>query len=88
MGTNPQRQSTNPSTYRGCLALRSAIPCVTLSPCGAQAGMMPTDRKLTAAAKAGNVEEVRMLIAGGAKIEENDAVSDGARAGIERFFCW
>ena len=49
--------------------------------------MIPTDGKLGAAAEAGRVEEVRTLIADGANIEESDAVSDGARAGIERFLC-
>ena len=33
------------------------------------------------------VEEVRSLMVGGANIEEHDAVSDGARAGIELFVC-
>ena len=49
--------------------------------------MIPTDGELSAAAGNATVEEVRSLIAGGAKVEENDAVSDGARAGIERFLC-
>ena len=87
MVSKPQRQSTNPSTYRACLALRPAIPCVTLSPCGAQAGVMPTDGALLAAADAGKAEEVQTLIMAGATIEENDPVSDGARAGIGRFLC-
>ena len=49
--------------------------------------MMPMDRRLRVAAGNGAVEEVLSLIAGGTHIEENDAVSDGARAGIERFVC-
>ena len=48
---------------------------------------MPPGGELLAAARAATVEEVRALIAGGANIEESDAVSDGARAGIERFLC-
>ena len=48
---------------------------------------MPPEEELLDAAADGTVEEVRALIAGGANIEENDAVSDGARAGIERFLC-
>jgi len=62
---------------------------VTLSPSVAQAGVIPTDGKLGAAAEAGRVEEVRTLIADGANIKENGEVSDGARAGVERFLrCW
>ena len=49
---------------------------------------MPLDGGLLAAAEDGKVEEVQTLIAGGANIEEVDAVSGGARAGIERFFCF
>ena len=48
---------------------------------------MPSDGELVAAADAGTVEEVRTLIAGGANIEEKNAVIDGARTGIERFLC-
>jgi hypothetical protein len=83
--TDLQRQSTNPKTSGASFALRAAIPCVTLFPFGAQAGVMPADGELVEAAAAGRAEEVGTLIAGGASIEENDAVSDGARAGIERF---
>ena len=49
---------------------------------------MPLDGELLAAAADGKVEKVRRLIAGGAHIEENDVVSDGALGGIERFFCF
>ena len=73
--TNLQSQSTSPKTF----ALRAAIPFVTLSPFGAQAGVMPAGGELVEAAGAGRVEEVRALIAGGANIEESNAVSDGAR---------
>ena len=48
---------------------------------------MPPDGELVAAAEDGRVEEVQTLLASGANIEENDAVSDGARAGIDRFVC-
>jgi hypothetical protein len=48
---------------------------------------MPTEGELVAAVAAGLVEEVQTLILGGANIEETDAVSDGVRAGIERFLC-
>ena len=48
---------------------------------------MPMDGEVGAAAGAGTVEELQTLIAAGANIEEHDAVSDGARAGIERFVC-
>jgi hypothetical protein len=53
-----------------------------LSPSGAQAGEMPTERALRSAALNGRVEEVRQLIEARANIEDPDAVSDGAGTSV------
>ena len=63
---------------RACSALSATVPCVTLSPSGAQAGEMPTDLELFKAARNGKAEEVQRLIENRAKIEDPDSVSDGA----------
>ena len=56
------------------------VPCVTLSPSGAQAGEMPTDGDLYNAAYNGKVEEVQQLIDARARadVDYHNAVSDGA----------
>ena len=52
------------------------IVCVTLSPCGAQAGVMPSlGQQLMTAAGAGRVDEMKTLIAAGANVEKSGTVS-------------
>jgi hypothetical protein len=67
-------------------ALRATFRCVTLSPSGAQAGVMPTDGALVRAAKRGALEEVLKLIDARANIEEKSPVRDGAGTSVAAGF--
>ena len=70
-------RSTSRGVPRASSALSATFPCVTLSPSGAQAGEMPTDRKLFTAALNGKLAEVWKLLQAHANIDEKDQVSDG-----------
>ena len=55
-------RSTSRGAPRASSALSATVPCVTLSPSGAQAGAMPTDGALTSAAIRGALEQARTLL--------------------------
>ena len=70
-------RSTSKGRHRASSALSATVPCVTLSPSGAQAGAMPTAGALVAAATLGKLEEVQTLIEARAHVEEKNSVGDG-----------
>ena len=70
-------RSTSRGAPRASSALSATFPCVTLSTAGAQAGAMPKDTELIAAALRGAWGEVQTLLKDGANIEETGQVSDG-----------
>ena len=67
---------------RGCSALSATFPCVTLSPSGAQAAVMPTDGELVGAATNGALKEVQRLLEHRANVEERGEVSGGAGTSV------
>ena len=77
--------SVHREEHRVCSALRAPSRCVTLSPSGAQAGVMPWGTALGTAASYGNAEEVQKLIEARASIEETNSVSEGA---LQRGCVW
>ena len=66
---------------------RRATSCMTLPPLGVQISEMPTSGELMSAAQRGDVDELHILIAAGADIEERDEVRDDAGTGISAVCC-